>query len=117
MAAIDFFSDRLGTLFLGGVNQAQEPFEPLFEKLKQKAPQTKVVVFSGESAAEILQAAKQIDFSNIEEKQTLNTAVQYMFDRAVSGQVALFSPACKSFDRFPSYAQRGLDFKDCVTKL
>lgn len=48
---------------------------------------------------------------------TLEEAVQIAAETAVSGDVVLFSPACKSFDMFMNYEHRGQVFKQAVISL
>lgn len=47
----------------------------------------------------------------------LQEAVEKAFNAADSGDVVLFSPACKSFDMFKSYEERGDKFKEIINKL
>ncbi len=47
----------------------------------------------------------------------LNEAVTKAFEAAEKDDVILFSPACKSFDMFDSYVQRGEVFKQIVNGL
>jgi UDP-N-acetylmuramoylalanine--D-glutamate ligase len=48
---------------------------------------------------------------------SLEDAVLNAQDEADSGDVVLFTPACKSFDMFMNYEQRGEAFKEAVNKL
>ena len=47
----------------------------------------------------------------------MDDAVRAAFRAAGPGDVVLLSPACASFDRYASYAQRGEDFHRCVSEL
>jgi len=49
--------------------------------------------------------------------QTLESAVGKAADQAVEGDIVLLSPACASFDQFPSYEHRGRVFKELVGSL
>lgn len=48
---------------------------------------------------------------------TLEAAVHEAKDYAASGNIVLFSPACKSFDMFANYEHRGEVFKEIVGNL
>jgi UDP-N-acetylmuramoylalanine--D-glutamate ligase len=48
---------------------------------------------------------------------TLQEAVHTAFENAKKDDIILFSPACKSFDMFKSYEERGEKFKDIVNSL
>lgn len=48
---------------------------------------------------------------------TLSEAVQYAADAAETDDIVLFSPACKSFDMFSDFEERGRSFKELVQSL
>ncbi len=48
---------------------------------------------------------------------SLEEAVQSAYEAAEPGDIVLFAPACKSFDMFVNYEQRGQVFKELVNKL
>ena len=48
---------------------------------------------------------------------SLEEAVRAAADLAVADDVVLFSPACKSFDMFANYEERGRAYKQFVTAL
>lgn len=58
-------------------------------------------------------------FSNFTVQQctSLEDAVQTAQTMAKNGEVVLFSPACKSFDMFSNYEERGTIFKQIVNAL
>ena len=49
--------------------------------------------------------------------ETLEEAVMYCYEQAVSGEAVLLSPACASWGMFPNYEVRGKIFKDIVNGL
>lgn len=51
------------------------------------------------------------------EAKSMEQAVQYAHRISEEGDTVLLSPACKSFDLFESYEDRGNQFKACVMKL
>ncbi|MDZ4745324.1 MAG: UDP-N-acetylmuramoyl-L-alanine--D-glutamate ligase [bacterium] len=48
---------------------------------------------------------------------TMDEAVHQAADLAESGDIVLFSPACKSFDMFSNFEERGRVFKESVSSL
>ena len=73
----------------------------------------------GEAADQIEQAFGQQIPCHLSEN--IQSATQQAHDQAVHDQVpnavVLFSPACASFDQFPSFEARGDFFKQCVVAL
>ncbi|HAW07781.1 MAG TPA: UDP-N-acetylmuramoyl-L-alanine--D-glutamate ligase, partial [Bacteroidetes bacterium] len=49
--------------------------------------------------------------------ETMSEAIWEAYNSAESGDVVLFSPACKSFDMFMNFEHRGDVFKEIVNKL
>jgi UDP-N-acetylmuramoylalanine--D-glutamate ligase len=54
---------------------------------------------------------------NVQQCATLEDAVNYATSIAKADEVVLFSPACKSFDMFSNYEERGMIFKQIVNSL
>jgi len=52
-----------------------------------------------------------------EKLSTLQKAVKQAYFEAEKGDIVLFSPACKSFDMFANFEQRGVVFKKSVYEL
>ena len=53
----------------------------------------------------------RIDNVNMEE------AVKKAYELAKDGDVVLLSPGCASWDMYPNFEARGLDFKENIYKL
>ncbi|MFP4369037.1 MAG: UDP-N-acetylmuramoyl-L-alanine--D-glutamate ligase [Candidatus Kapaibacterium sp.] len=51
------------------------------------------------------------------QEQTLESAVKAAYELADLGDIVLFTPACKSFDMFMNFEQRGEYFKEIVNSL
>ena len=47
----------------------------------------------------------------------LDDVIAWAAEKAVAGDIVLFSPACASFDQFPNFAARGRYFKEKVNQL
>lgn len=47
----------------------------------------------------------------------LNEAIVHAVEAGIGGDVILFSPACKSFDQYTNFEERGQDFKRIVNSL
>ena len=49
--------------------------------------------------------------------ETFEEAIHYCYDKSVSGDAVLLSPACASWGMFPNYEVRGKIFKEIVRNL
>lgn len=98
-------------LILGGKNKGID-FRELAESM---VPCVKLAILMGESADEIFAAVKErVDAHKVE---NLNAAIQTAYALASPGDTVLLSPACASFDKFKSYADRGNQFVALVESL
>lgn len=86
-----------------------------FEPLRQTVPPVSSVVGIGEAAGEI--AAVYRGLAPVIPAETMAEAITTARDLATAGDVVLLSPACASFDWYPNYVQRGLDFSRLVAEL
>jgi UDP-N-acetylmuramoylalanine--D-glutamate ligase len=84
----------------------------LREPLRARA---KAVVVIGETKALFREALA--DVVDVEEADTLTSAVAQAYARAEPSGVVLLAPACASFDMFRDYAERGRRFKEEVGRL
>lgn len=75
----------------------------------------KEAILIGETKGQIQQQWKEYIPCVLED--SLEAAVEYAAEHAVSGDVVLLSPMCSSFDMFRGYAHRGEVFKQCVEKI
>lgn len=122
---IDFFNDSKATntdaviraiqsfgeniiLILGGREKSTD-----FNLLKNSIQASvKLIVALGETRQHIHDLFKKE--CPISMADSMDDAVQKAYFKAVPGDTVLLSPACASFDMYDNYAQRGLDFIDCV---
>lgn len=103
--------DRPLIVILGGRHKGS-PYAPLREALRARA---RAVLAIGEAAPRIVaDLGEEVEVSVVE---TLDRAVEEAHQRAESGDVVLLSPACSSYDQFPSFEHRGERFRDLVAGL
>lgn len=72
----------------------------------------RVLITLGE-AAELIESAWG-DHVQTQRAVSMEEAVRMANDEARPGEVVVFSPACKSFDMYENFEERGKDFKACV---
>jgi UDP-N-acetylmuramoylalanine--D-glutamate ligase len=133
LQGIDFIDDSKGTnvgatvaalnglgqrvvLIAGGLGKGQD-FSPLASPVARHA---RAVVLIGEDRmrikAAISKAANEAQVV-IDEKPTLETAVERAFALAEEGDAVLLSPACASLDMFRDYAHRAAVFASAMRAL
>lgn len=116
---IEAFDQKL-ILIAGGQDRGSDYMElrPAFEN------RVKGLVTLGETRGKIdrvaelagLRARKTVDTGE-HAADAVREAVQAAFAMAEPGDIVLLSPACASWDMFPSYEERGRMFKESVHKL
>ncbi len=112
IAALKRYKDSYVHLILGGDDKGVDLNE-LFEYLKK----CNVKIYNiGSNKDKLSDLAKEykIDF---EKSLNLADAIKRIDNNLQKDEVALLSPAAASLDEFSSYAQRGNEFKEAVTKL
>ncbi len=77
----------------------------------------KKLVLIGATKEKIAECADKNGFHDYVFMDSYKEALKYCSDNAVSGEAVLLSPACASWDMFPSYEVRGKQFKDYVNSL
>jgi UDP-N-acetylmuramoylalanine--D-glutamate ligase len=108
--ALEAFDGNVWVI-LGGKDKGGD-YTVLRELLRRKAKGGLLVG----AAAEII--ARQIgDAVPLVEAGTVERAVAYASEHAVSGDTVLLAPACASFDQFENYEHRGRVFKQVVRAL
>jgi UDP-N-acetylmuramoylalanine--D-glutamate ligase len=119
LKSIDAF-DRKLILIAGGLDRGSDYMEllPAFET------RVKGLVTLGETRAKIDRVAALAGLTNRKTVDTekyaadaVRAAVEAAFAMAEPGDIVLLSPACASWDMFPSYEERGRMFKESVHKL
>lgn len=127
---VDYYNDSKGTnvdaavialkalkdniiLIAGGDGKAQD-----FTDFAKAMPgKVKALVLLGRDAHQIEEAARREGFSEIYNESCMKDCVRKCYELASAGDKVLLSPACASWDMYPSYEVRGRDFKDCVKEL
>lgn len=100
-------------LILGGSDKGYE-FDELFIRLSKNV---KYIAIFGETKHKIAFSAQKFNFKNYCICNTLEEAVNELFNKAVKNDIILLSPACASFDQFSGYEERGNLFKKIVHSL
>ena len=77
----------------------------------------KKLVLIGATKEKIAECADKNGFHDYVFMDSYDAALKYCTENAASGEAVLLSPACASWDMFPSYEVRGKQFKDYVNSL
>lgn len=94
-------------LIAGGRNKGLD-----LSALAVAAPHLRAVVAMGEAAPEVVEAFSGLVPTTVAD--SMDDAVAIASSLARSGDAVVLSPACASFDRYSSYAERGDDFQRAV---
>ncbi|KDR95020.1 UDP-N-acetylmuramoylalanine--D-glutamate ligase [Peptoclostridium litorale DSM 5388] len=105
--------DRPLVLIAGGMDKGSE-FDEFILSFEGKV---KELVLLGETAQKIRKTANEKGFNNCHDVNNMHEAVEKASSLAKKGDIVLLSPACASWDMYPSYEIRGMDFKQEVGKL
>ena len=98
-------------LILGGKDKGSD-YEVLNDLLRQRV---KRVYTIGAAAAKI--ASQITGAAEIDQAETLETAIKHAAEAAKPGDIVLLAPACASFDQFRNYEHRGKVFKEVVAEI
>lgn len=100
-------------LIAGGMDKGST-FDELVEVF---GTTVKKLVVYGETAELIYQTALKHNFNQVVMVKDLEEAVHLCYKEACEGESVLLSPACASWDMYPSYEVRGDHFKSLVQGL
>jgi UDP-N-acetylmuramoylalanine--D-glutamate ligase len=112
LSAVAAFEEIDGKVVLiaGGRNKGLD-----LSVLRPLAPRLRAVVAIGEAASEMERTFA--DAVPVTQAASMGVAVATAARQAQPGDVVLLSPACASFDWYPSYSARGNDFAREVERL
>ncbi len=112
LSAVGAFDELDGKVVLiaGGRNKGLD-----LSVLTPLASRLRGVVAIGEAAGEVQSVFE--DAVPVDLAESMGAAVAAAARRAQPGDVVLLSPACASFDWYPSYSARGNDFAREVARL
>lgn len=111
-AALESFDSPV-VLIAGGLDRGIDFHEltPVFRK------RLTGLVSYGQTAAILAERAKEAGVAHLRQAADVKEAVRLAAEIAVPGDVALLSPACASWDQYPSFEKRGSIFKEAVHTL
>ena len=95
------------------------PYEPLAKPILDHV---KLLVVMGQTGPKIEKVVREhADFANSDIKilhaDSMEQAVQLMYENTAEGDVVSLSPASASFDLYPNFEVRGRHYKELVNKL
>lgn len=88
-----------------------------FEKLEPSLKNVRTLIVFGETSELLAQAGKNAGVKTIIKTENAVTAVPIAFENSQAGDVILLSPACASWDQWPTFEVRGDKFIEAVEKL
>ncbi|WP_232698382.1 UDP-N-acetylmuramoyl-L-alanine--D-glutamate ligase [Brevibacillus daliensis] len=109
---IEAFKEPL-VLIAGGLDRGID----FMEMLESFNKHVKAIITFGQTSTVLQKRAEEAGIELRFAVDTVDSAVQKAASVAEAGDVVLLSPACASWDMFPSYEVRGSMFKDSVHKL
>ena len=102
------------TVLIGGGYDTDSEYTEWIESFDGKV---KKLILLGQTREKIARDAKKCGFTDYVFADSFEEAVHMAVQEAVSGDAVLLSPACASWDMFPSYEVRGDKFKEIVNSL
>ena len=92
------------TYLIGGGYDKQSEYDEWIDSFDGKV---KELVLIGQTAQKIEECAHKHGFMNTVICETFEEAILYCYEKSVSGDAVLLSPACASWGMFPNYEVRG----------
>ncbi|MGN7380331.1 UDP-N-acetylmuramoyl-L-alanine--D-glutamate ligase [Paenibacillus sp. SAFN-117] len=122
--ALEVFDQPI-VLIAGGMDRQGTDKEMDYRELEPYLrDKVKAAVFLGETRDKLANVARSAGMTRVRlvdngssPSETLAQAVKYAEELAEPGDVVLLSPACASWDMFPSFEERGRMFKESVHNL
>ncbi|MGX9133575.1 UDP-N-acetylmuramoyl-L-alanine--D-glutamate ligase [Rummeliibacillus sp. JY-2-4R] len=110
-SALEAFKQPI-VLLAGGLDRGHS-----FEELRPFMENVHAVVVSGQTADRFAEFAKSCGVNTIIHTENIQEAVPKAAEVSVEGDVILLSPACASWDQYPSFEVRGDLFIEAAMKL
>ena len=127
---VDYYNDSKGTnpdAAIQGIKAMDKPTYLIgggYDKgseyddwIKAFDGKVKKLVLIGATKQKIAECADKNGFHDYVLMDSYQEALRYCSENAVPGEAVLLSPACASWDMFPSYEVRGKQFKSYVNQL
>ena len=113
-ASIQAVKAMTGPTFLigGGYDKGSE-YDEWIESFDGKI---KKLLLMGQTRDKIAACARKHGYNDLVFVESMEEAVDYCYNNAVSGDTVLLSPCCASWGMFKNYEERGRIFKDLVIK-
>lgn len=99
-------------LLAGGLDRGND-----FDRLIPVLSHVKALIVFGETAEKLIEAGRRAGIKNIHRVAHVEAAVPVAFDQSEEGDVILLSPACASWDQYPTFEVRGDAYIAAVEKL
>lgn len=99
-------------LLAGGLDRGND-FDELIPHLKN----VKTLITFGETAAKLAKTGREARIKNIVNADNVKDAVKKAYDCSEEGDIILLSPACASWDQYPTFEVRGDIFISAMHKL
>jgi UDP-N-acetylmuramoylalanine--D-glutamate ligase len=110
--ALETFEEPI-ILIMGGRDKGGD-FHKLTEPIRRHI---KKLILMGEAKHKIKSVLEDNYRESVQTASSMETAVISAYHSASPGDIVLLSPACSSFDRYGSYAERGEDFRRVIDNL
>ena len=113
-ASIQAVKAMTGPTFLigGGYDKGSE-YDEWIESFDGRI---KKLLLMGQTRDKIAACARKHGYNDLVFVESMEEAVEYCYQNAVSGDTVLLSPCCASWGMFKNYEERGRIFKDLVIK-
>lgn len=98
-------------LILGGLDRGHS-----FDELKDYLKNVKNIVCYGQTKERIKKFAHELNIK-CDMVDNLTEATITAYNNSEKGDIILLSPACASWDQYKCFEDRGLEYKECVSKI
>lgn len=113
VAGIESFSESL--ILIGGGSDKKLDMSILADSIKRKV--SEAIFLKGEATDKLISDLKKINYTNFQLTQDMREAVELAHQKALPGQIVLFSPGATSFGLFSNEFERGDIFKQIVNEF